>query len=98
MPCAVVLDPAITLHTPEWLWLSTGIRAVDHAIERTGAAVAERSADLVDLIRVSIKRVATVMIETGIHGHVLHIDLCRYGARRHCTTPCTDARRDAEEG
>jgi maleylacetate reductase len=33
MPSAVVLDPAITLHTPEWLWLSTGIRAVDHCVE-----------------------------------------------------------------
>src|SRR5207302_11355315 len=33
--CAVViiLDPAIATHTPEWLWLSTGIRAVDHAVE-----------------------------------------------------------------
>lgn len=30
---AVILDPAITVHTPEWLWLSTGMRAVDHAIE-----------------------------------------------------------------
>ena len=30
---AVILDPAITLHTPEWLWLSTGIRGVDHAVE-----------------------------------------------------------------
>ena len=30
---AVVLDPRITLHTPERLWLSTGIRAVDHAVE-----------------------------------------------------------------
>ncbi len=29
----VVLDPAITVHTPEQLWLSTGIRAVDHAVE-----------------------------------------------------------------
>jgi alcohol dehydrogenase class IV len=29
----VVLDPALTVHTPEWLWLSTGIRAVDHAVE-----------------------------------------------------------------
>ena len=29
-----------------------------HAIERAGAAVAERTADLVDLIRVSIERVA----------------------------------------
>jgi maleylacetate reductase len=33
MPSAVVLDPAITLHTPDWLWLSTGIRAVDHCVE-----------------------------------------------------------------
>lgn len=30
---AVILDPAITVHTPEWLWVSTGVRAVDHAVE-----------------------------------------------------------------
>jgi len=28
-----VLDPAMTVHTPEWLFLSTGIRAVDHCVE-----------------------------------------------------------------
>lgn len=33
VPAAVVLDPAPTAHTPEWLWLSTGIRAFDHAVE-----------------------------------------------------------------
>ena len=33
MPRAVILDPWLSLHTPEWLWLSTGIRAVDHAVE-----------------------------------------------------------------
>ncbi len=33
MPSAVILDPAVTVHTPEWLFLSTGIRAVDHAVE-----------------------------------------------------------------
>ena len=33
IPRAVVLDPAITVHTPLWLWLSTGIRAVDHCVE-----------------------------------------------------------------
>ncbi|QQS14027.1 MAG: iron-containing alcohol dehydrogenase [Rhodospirillales bacterium] len=32
-PLSVILDPSITLHTPMWLWLSTGIRAVDHAAE-----------------------------------------------------------------
>jgi maleylacetate reductase len=30
---AVILDPDITVHTPDRLWLSTGIRAVDHAVE-----------------------------------------------------------------
>jgi len=33
VPRAAILDPAITVHTPEWLWLSTGIRAMDHCVE-----------------------------------------------------------------
>ncbi len=33
IPISVILDAAVTVHTPEWLWLSTGIRAVDHAVE-----------------------------------------------------------------
>lgn len=36
-PRVVVLDPAITVHTPEWLWISTGIRSLDHALETLGA-------------------------------------------------------------
>src|SRR5205823_13617866 len=33
IPRAVILDAQLTLHTPLELWLSTGIRAVDHAVE-----------------------------------------------------------------
>jgi alcohol dehydrogenase class IV len=33
VPRAAILDPAVTRHTPMWLWLSTGIRAVDHCVE-----------------------------------------------------------------
>jgi maleylacetate reductase len=33
LPVSVILDPALTLHTPLDLWLSTGIRALDHAVE-----------------------------------------------------------------
>jgi len=33
-PRAVVLDPAATLETPAELWLSTGMKAVDHAVEQ----------------------------------------------------------------
>lgn len=32
-PKYVFLDPEFTIETPEWLWLSTGMRAVDHAVE-----------------------------------------------------------------
>jgi alcohol dehydrogenase class IV len=34
VPRTVILDPAITVHTPMRLFLGTGIRAVDHAVER----------------------------------------------------------------
>jgi maleylacetate reductase len=33
IPRAVVLDPAVTMPTPEWLFLSTGVRALDHCVE-----------------------------------------------------------------
>src|SRR3546814_20719165 len=33
VPVAIVLDPALAVHTPEWVWLSTGVRAVDHCVE-----------------------------------------------------------------
>lgn len=33
VPSVVILDPAATRFTPEKLWLSTGIRALDHAVE-----------------------------------------------------------------
>ena len=45
IPRAVILDPAITVHTPEWLFLSTGIRAVDHCVEGICSAEAHPYAD-----------------------------------------------------
>jgi maleylacetate reductase len=33
MPRTVILDPEVSVHTPGWLFLSTGIRAIDHAVE-----------------------------------------------------------------
>ena len=33
VPPVVILDPEATIYTPEALWLSTGIRALDHAVE-----------------------------------------------------------------
>jgi alcohol dehydrogenase len=33
LPRTVINDPRLTLATPDWLWVSTGMRALDHAIE-----------------------------------------------------------------
>lgn len=33
MPRAVILDARVARHTPEWLFLSTGVRAIDHCVE-----------------------------------------------------------------
>ena len=45
VPRAVMLDPAVTVHTPAWLWLSTGIRAVDHCVEGVCSGRANAFAD-----------------------------------------------------
>jgi maleylacetate reductase len=49
IPSAVILDPAITVHTPEWLFLSTGIRAVDHCVEGICSREAHPYADALAL-------------------------------------------------
>ena len=48
-PRTVVLDAEVTVHTPERLWLSTGIRALDHAVETVYAPEGDRFAELLAL-------------------------------------------------
>lgn len=33
VPRLIFLDPGLTIHTPGWLWASSGIRSLDHAVE-----------------------------------------------------------------
>jgi maleylacetate reductase len=49
IPVSVILDPAVTLPTPLWLWLSTGIRAVDHAVEDLCSANSQPMSDATSL-------------------------------------------------
>jgi alcohol dehydrogenase class IV len=44
-PAAIVLDPGVTLYTPQWLWLSTGIRSVDHATETLASGKSDPYSD-----------------------------------------------------
>lgn len=54
MPRVIVLDPAVTAYTPTRLWLGSGIKALDHALEALWAiaphpyatALAERAVEL----------------------------------------------------
>jgi maleylacetate reductase len=41
VPSVIILDPAVTVRTPQWLWLSSGIRALDHAVETVCAPAAD---------------------------------------------------------
>jgi maleylacetate reductase len=45
IPAAVILDPEVTLPTPQWLWLSTGMRAVDHCVETICSHLANHQSD-----------------------------------------------------
>jgi alcohol dehydrogenase class IV len=44
-PVAVILDPALTLHAPAWLFISTGVRAVDHAVETLASLLSDDFCD-----------------------------------------------------
>jgi alcohol dehydrogenase class IV len=49
MAITIILDPAITRHTPEQLWIGSGTRAMDHAIEALCSRVGSPLVDAVVL-------------------------------------------------
>jgi maleylacetate reductase len=57
-PRAVILDPEVTVHTPERLWLSTGIRALDHAAETVYAPEGDHFAVELSLRAIAMLRSA----------------------------------------
>ncbi|MCW5654026.1 iron-containing alcohol dehydrogenase [Hydrogenophaga sp.] len=77
VPRAIILDPAITLHTPHWLWISTGVRAIDHAVETLGSL---RSNAYGDALAESALR---TLVEALPRSHVQPHDLA---ARGRCMT------------
>lgn len=38
VPRTVFMDPTMTVETPDWLWVASGVRALDHAVETMYAA------------------------------------------------------------
>jgi len=71
-PRCVILDPELTVETPAWLWASTGMRALDHAVESaystrrqvvTDALCARAIAMLTEHLRPSMASVGADQIE-----------------------------------
>ncbi|HAM47359.1 MAG TPA: maleylacetate reductase [Alphaproteobacteria bacterium] len=75
VPRAVLLDPALSVHTPEWLWLSTGIRAVDHCVETLCSLASNPYAD-------GIARSALALLAQGLRG--VKVDPGDLDARQNC--------------
>jgi len=44
-PNVVLLDPALASLTPDWVWLSTGVRAIDHCVEALCSLKADKDSD-----------------------------------------------------
>ncbi len=71
VPKSVILDAALTRTTPAQLWLSTGIRALDHAVEALYAPGTHPINDTLALE--AIKRLFTYLPQSKDHPHDLHI-------------------------
>jgi maleylacetate reductase len=78
MPRAAILDPAVTVHTPEWLWLSTGIRAVDHCVEGLCSHEAHPYADAQALKGLSMLAQALPRVKESPHDLDARMD-CQIG-------------------
>jgi alcohol dehydrogenase len=61
-PSAVILDPALTLHTPAGLWASTGVKAMDHAAETIWGTRSHPVGDL--LAAEALRRLARALPRT----------------------------------
>ncbi len=69
-PRAVVLDPELTVETPPRLWFSTGMKAVDHAVEQLCNPLRSPYADA--LAADGLKRLAAGL--TATHAHAADLD------------------------
>ncbi|MBK3666511.1 iron-containing alcohol dehydrogenase [Bradyrhizobium diazoefficiens] len=62
MPVAIILDPALTLHTPSKLWMGSGTRAMDHGIEALCSPAGTPLAD--EVVLAGIRHLREGMLRT----------------------------------
>jgi len=77
----VILDPALTLETPDWLWASTGIKALDHALECSYSTRSQMICDTLAAKAIRILRTHLLPSFKGPgHEQVAHRGMCQLGA------------------
>jgi alcohol dehydrogenase class IV len=80
-PLAVILDPALTLPTPDWLWASTGVKALDHAVEGAYSARRQLICDTLSARAIKVLRKHLLPSFKGLgHEQVAHRGMCQLGA------------------
>jgi len=62
MPVAIILDPAVTLHTPTKLWMGSGTRSMDHGIEALCSPAGTPLAD--EVVLAGIRTLREGMLKT----------------------------------
>lgn len=81
-PAVVIYDPELTHDTPERLWVATGMRALDHAIE---AAYSARRQPFTDALAVEAIELLIQHLRPGLRGEwdavrLAHRGRCQIGA------------------
>ncbi|HEY6418457.1 MAG TPA: iron-containing alcohol dehydrogenase [Candidatus Binataceae bacterium] len=79
-PRVVILDPELTAATPAWLWASTGMRALDHAVE---AAYSARRQIVTDALAARAIALLVAHLKPSLQGGAAEIEhrvQCQYAA------------------
>jgi alcohol dehydrogenase class IV len=77
-PELVIQDPELCLTTPSWVWLSTGIRSVDHCVETLCSLQSNEEADA--LAKLGLQQLVTGLLESKKNPESLQArHLCQQG-------------------
>lgn len=77
----VINDPELTLETPDWLWVATGMRALDHAIETIYTPKHHPLSDALGSKAITLLvEHLPASIKTGGRDQLAHRGMCQFAA------------------
>ena len=84
----IVLDPDLTMGTPDWLWLSTGVKAMDHCIERLYCRGSQPAVDATSLMAAELLFNNLAKSAEGFHDHQARLQclMAAWMSMMGCTT------------